>query len=139
MPTDYLLDTNAVTTLAAKDATALSHVASLDAADEIYTCFVVVGEWEYGIRHAPGQQRQTQIRTAGAPIFAALTAVWDSTPAIALEYGLLHAELRAAGQLIPTNDIWIAAVARIYGATVVTTDPHFRRVAGLNVVDWTQP
>lgn len=65
--------------------------------------------------------------------------MWDSTPAIALEYGLLHAELRVAGQLIPTNDIWIAATARVYAATVVTTDPHFGRVAGLNVVDWTMP
>jgi predicted nucleic acid-binding protein len=111
----------------------------LDPADEIYTCFIVVGEWEYGVLNAPGQRRQAQIRAAGAPIFAALTAIWESTPAIALRYGAVHAQLRAAGQMIPTNDIWIAATALVYHATVVTTDPHFRRVTGLNVVDWTQP
>lgn len=44
MPTDYLLGTHAVTTLAAGDSTAWYHVGSLGAADEIYTCFIVVGE-----------------------------------------------------------------------------------------------
>ena len=40
--------------------------------------------------------------------------------------------------MIPTNDIWIAATARVHQAAVVTTDPHFHRVEDLNVLDWTQ-
>ena len=138
MPTDYLIDTNTVTALADGLTTAWTHLRNINLADELYTCFVV-GGWEYGILNAPGLRRQAQIRTAGAPIFASLTAVWESSPAIAREYGAINADLRAAGQLIPTNDIWIAATARVYGATVVTSDPHFSRVAGLRVVDWTQP
>ncbi|MDQ3815781.1 MAG: PIN domain-containing protein [Armatimonadota bacterium] len=72
-------------------------------------------------------------------IFAALTAVLESTPDIALQYGALYSHLGAAGQMIPTNDVWIAATAMVHNATVVTTDPHFHRVSGLTVVDWTQP
>jgi predicted nucleic acid-binding protein len=134
-----LLDTNIITALANGHADAWNHLRGLDPADEIYTCFIVVGEWEYGIRAAQGQRRQAQIRAAGAPLFAALTALWESTPDIALQYGVICAQLRAVGQMIPTNDIWIAATALVHNATVVTTDPHFQRVTGLNVVNWTQP
>ena len=139
MPTNYLVDTNTLTALANGDRTALEYLHGLAPEDEVYPCFVNVGEWEYGIRNAPGQRRQEAIRAAGSPLFAALTGVWESSPAIALAYGALHASLRSVGQLIPTNDIWIAATAIAHGATVVTTDPHFRRVPTLAVVDWTQP
>ncbi len=117
----------------------MTHLRQLSPDDDIGTCFIVVGEWEYGLLNAKAMAKQAQIRATGAPLFAALTAIWDSTPAIALRYGAIHAALRADGQMIPTNDIWIAATALEQNATVVTTDPHFQRVAGLNVVDWTQP
>ena len=138
MPDSYLLDTTILTALAQGDTTARIHLSSLDAADTVATCFIVVGEWEYGVLNVPDKKRRAQIRKTGTTIFAALT-IWESTPDIALRYGAIHAELRAAGKIIPTNDIWIAATALVQGATVVTTDPHFQRIAGLRVVDWTQP
>ena len=136
---NYMVDTNSITALSNANAIALKHLSNLTPADEVYTCFIVVGEWEYGIRNAQGQQRQAQIRAADVPIFAAMTAVIESNPAIALQYGVFHAQLRVTGQMIPTNDLWIAAAAYVHQATVVTTDPHFHRIAGLSVVDWTQP
>ena len=139
MPTNYIVDTNTVTALANAHAVALAHLNNLDPDDEVFSCFIVVGEWEYGIRNAQGQQRQEQIRAAGAPIFAALTATLESSPAISLQYGAFHAQLRQAGQIIPTNDLWIAAIAHVHLATVVTTDPHFQRIPSLSVIDWTQP
>jgi predicted nucleic acid-binding protein len=139
LATSYLLDTNIITALAHGNATALAHLSALGPNDEVCSCFIVLGEWEYGIRNATGARQQAQIRAIGTPLFAALTAIWDSTPAIALRYGALHASLRASGQIIPTNDLWIAAVALENGASIVTTDPHFQRVPGLKVVDWTQP
>jgi tRNA(fMet)-specific endonuclease VapC len=39
------------------------------------------------------------------------------------------AELRKAGTPLPTNDIWIAAAAARNGATVLTCDEHFERIA----------
>lgn len=41
--------------------------------------------------------------------------------------------------MIPTSDIWIAAVAVAHGATLVTNDAHFNRVTGLTVIDCSQP
>ena len=36
--------------------------------------------------------------------------------------------LRSAGTPLPTNDIWIAAVAARAGATILTYDDHFRLI-----------
>ena len=38
------------------------------------------------------------------------------------------AELRRAGTPVPTNDIWIAAIAIREGAMVITYDEHFKRI-----------
>ncbi len=101
------------------------------------SCFVVVGEWEYGILNAPGVKRQREIREQGAKIFGSLFNKVESSPEINITYGKISAELRREGAMIPQNDIWIAAAARVVGATVVTSDRHFKRVKNLSVVDWT--
>jgi tRNA(fMet)-specific endonuclease VapC len=44
--------------------------------------------------------------------------------------------LRRKGRPIPTNDIWIAALALQHGLPLLTRDAHFREVEGLNVLGW---
>jgi tRNA(fMet)-specific endonuclease VapC len=44
-------------------------------------------------------------------------------------YAEIVVELRKAGTPVPTNDIWIAATAARNGATVLTCDDHFERIA----------
>lgn len=44
--------------------------------------------------------------------------------------GILN-NLRSAGTPIPTNDIWIAAVAFQHGYNLFSKDKHFRSVPGL--------
>ena len=41
---------------------------------------------------------------------------------------------RSAGKPIPTNDLWIAALAREHGAALVSFDAHFNYIAGLRVL-----
>ncbi|EFK06000.1 toxin-antitoxin system, toxin component, PIN family [delta proteobacterium NaphS2] len=43
-------------------------------------------------------------------------------------YSETVAELRLAGTPIPTNDIWVAAIAIREGAVVVTYDGHFKLI-----------
>lgn len=50
---------------------------------------------------------------------------------IADRYGQIVADLRKKGTPIPTNDIWIAAVALENGARLLTADQHFKNVDGL--------
>ncbi len=44
--------------------------------------------------------------------------------------------LEANGQIIPENDIWIAAVALECDMPPATLDEHFKRVAGLTLIPW---
>ncbi|MFH2129950.1 MAG: type II toxin-antitoxin system VapC family toxin [bacterium] len=46
---------------------------------------------------------------------------------------ILH-NLRTAGTPIPTNDIWIAAIAFQFGLKLFSTDTHFQLIKGLTLV-----
>jgi len=46
-------------------------------------------------------------------------------------YCLILDQLRTNGTPIPTNDIWIAAVAFQHGLPIYTKDQHFSRIKGL--------
>ncbi|MEM7792472.1 MAG: PIN domain-containing protein [Verrucomicrobiota bacterium] len=50
------------------------------------------------------------------------------------EYGRMIDSLEAQGQRIPTNDIWIAAMAAQYGLPLLTTDAHFKRIEDLDLI-----
>lgn len=135
----YLIDSDNLTALTEDNVAAWQHWADISEEDELWTCFVVVGEWEYGILHAKGRKRQLEIREKGELVFRDFAQFIDSSPEISVVYGQIAAELRRAGTMIPTNDMWSAAVARVYGATVVTHDNHFKNVKNLPVVDWMVP
>jgi tRNA(fMet)-specific endonuclease VapC len=45
-------------------------------------------------------------------------------------------DLRTRGQMIPDNDIWIAATAIQYGLTLPSRDAHFAWVVGLAQEQW---
>ena len=44
-------------------------------------------------------------------------------------YAAIHSALRELSKPIPTNDVWIAASAQQSDSVLITTDPHFARVA----------
>lgn len=46
--------------------------------------------------------------------------------------GFLH-KLRRQGTAIPTNDLWIAALAVQHGLALCTSDAHFRHLPQLSV------
>ena len=49
-------------------------------------------------------------------------------------YAKIYNELRIAGNPIPANDIWIAALALQHGIKLLTNDRHFTKVAGLFLI-----
>jgi predicted nucleic acid-binding protein len=51
-------------------------------------------------------------------------------------YGTIAASLERKGAKIPVNDIWIAAAALECGLPLATSDSHFQRVDGLQVLLW---
>ena len=52
-------------------------------------------------------------------------------PVTADRYSRIAAGLRAKGNPIPTNDVWIAAHAMETGADLVSADRHFEAVDGI--------
>lgn len=48
-------------------------------------------------------------------------------------YSKIYLDLRKSGTPIPTNDIWISAVAMQHGLALFTLDKHFNSVDGLLV------
>lgn len=56
---------------------------------------------------------------------------------VARHYALLRAGLETRGEIIGPNDLWIAATALAWGATLVTGNTReFRRVPRLHVENW---
>lgn len=52
----------------------------------------------------------------------------------ARQYAEIYAALRAAGTPIPSNDLWIAALARQHRLPLLSFDSHFGAVPGLDLV-----
>ncbi len=51
-------------------------------------------------------------------------------------YGRIRHEQAKKGQMLPNNDLWIAATALQYNLTVVTRDNHFTWITGLTLEQW---
>jgi len=52
------------------------------------------------------------------------------------EYGKIWADLAGKGKLIPTNDMWIAALAIQRGLKLITNDKHFAHIDELEHESW---
>lgn len=104
----------------------------LQLAEEIGVSAITIGELLSGFK---GGHRETEIRHElerflDAPRVA-LYCVNEDTAGF---YAAILSELRTPGRPIPTNDLWIAAVARQHGLRLYTQDRHFACVPGLLLV-----
>ena len=125
----FLLDTNIVIALIAKDSSVERGLAS---AEKVYVPSLVLGELYFGARTSAQKDRNL----SRIDEFAAANAVLVPDVATAREYGVLKAALRAKGRPIPENDMWIADIARQHGLTLLTRDAHFQDVENLTVGSW---
>jgi tRNA(fMet)-specific endonuclease VapC len=125
----YLLDTNAVIALIDGDSSMRGLVAQ---ADEAFIPSPVLGELYFGAFRSR-RVRENIGRIDDLVRWYAILSVDETT---AKTYGILRHQLSDAGQPIPDNDVWIAAVAQQYGAAIVTRDSHFDAVGNLAVIRW---
>ena len=54
--------------------------------------------------------------------------ILNVTEATALRYAEVNYYLRTKGKPIPTNDVWISALALEYGLHLLALDAHFREI-----------
>lgn len=91
---------------------------------------VVLGELIHGYRS--GRRFEKNMSVLRRLLAQPFVETRDTTFETAEIYGRLQAELRDAGQPIPTNDVWIAAQSIESGAELWTFDGHFSALHGLS-------
>jgi tRNA(fMet)-specific endonuclease VapC len=123
------LDTNVYTALMRGVAPV---VAALQAVREIHLPVIVLGEllagFAAGDRSAKNREELAQFMASPR------VAVLSPDERTARHYADIFAALRAVGRLIPSNDLWIAALARQHRISLMTFDAHFQGIAGLSVL-----
>ncbi|MGD0498649.1 MAG: type II toxin-antitoxin system VapC family toxin [Bryobacteraceae bacterium] len=93
---------------------------------------IVLGEYLFGVRESRHKSRYESWLRTNASVFLMLAV----QPSTAAHYAEIRSELKAVGRPIPTNDLWIAALAREHRSPLVTRDKHFGAVRGLQVLGW---
>jgi tRNA(fMet)-specific endonuclease VapC len=124
-----LLDTNALSAVADNDPAA---VRIFRDAESIELPVIVLGEYRFGIAHS---RRRGEYEKWLKELIAAtrVLAVDEETSS---HYARVRAELKKAGRPIPSNDLWIAALARQHRLPLMTRDQHFDAISDLKRIGW---
>jgi tRNA(fMet)-specific endonuclease VapC len=130
--TSYMLDTNMISDLIRNPQGKVAKRIAKAGDGNICTSIIVAAELRYGCAKS-GSKR---LLKAVEDILSEINVIAFDAPADAT-YGTIRSELEAAGNLIGSNDLLIAAHACAIGARIVTANvDEFNRVRGLKVENW---
>ncbi len=122
------LDTNAYSDFLRGEA---RRVDILRRAPRIFLPLIVIGELRAGF--AAGSREAENLANLRQFLRSPRVAVLSPDEETAENYARVFLQLRKQGTAIPTNDLWIAALALQHGVQLCTSDAHFHHVAGLIV------
>ena len=124
-----LIDTNRYAAIVGRGTFSFSHWQD---AEEVWLSVITLGELLAGF--AQGSRRLENEERLN--VLLNLQGVGVLTPDMetARRYAEIQLSLRRQGTQIPTNDVWIAALALQYDLTLDSLDQHFRHVPGLKLV-----
>ena len=88
--------------------------------------FVVLAEIRAGAQLA--KRGENQVRALGELLNQPGVRTVHSTDGTAHHYASIFAQLRRKGTPIPTNDIWIAALALEHNLILYSRDAHFDKI-----------
>jgi tRNA(fMet)-specific endonuclease VapC len=134
----YLLDTNHCSYIQQKRPELLNHLRSLPPDAVIMTSVVTQGELLAGIALIKDDARKAKLKQVYTEIMTILADILVIDSQVAQAYAEIFADLRRNGTPIPTNDLWIAAIAKAHNLILTTNDEHFQHVNGLQTEDWTK-
>jgi tRNA(fMet)-specific endonuclease VapC len=124
-----ILDTNALSAFVEGDHALLTVIRNRI---ELDIPVIVLGEYLFGIRQSRLRAKYERWLEANLALFEILMI----ERATAAHYADIRGELKGAGHPIPSNDLWIAALARQHDRPVISRDRHFQAVPGLRVATW---
>lgn len=126
--TNLIIDTSAYSGFLRGDARA---AAALRGAPEIHVPLIVLGELLAGFQ--AGTRAMANREQMARFIASPRVHVLRPDEKTAHQYADVYCSLRQLGTPIPTNDMWIAALARQYRLPLLTFDRHFSTVPGLQL------
>ena len=133
----YLLDTNILIYLIKNQPPQVAQrIDALSDADALAMSFIT---WAELLQGAAGSRRRETTLQKLDGLRRLLPVVYPEGDAICRHYAEQAANLKSLGTPIGANDLWIACHALAIGATVVSHKlREFRRIAGLQLVDWAE-
>jgi tRNA(fMet)-specific endonuclease VapC len=135
-PVNYLLDTNHWSYLQRNDPAILTHIQNLPEQAITYMPVITQAELLVGVALAASEQRRQQLQELYEQVITKVTNILPITSQVAQHYAAIFVNLRHKGRPIPTNDIWIAAIAKAHNLILVSNDEHFQYIDGLQLENW---
>jgi tRNA(fMet)-specific endonuclease VapC len=127
--TSYCLDTSAYSNFRRGN----EEVATLlDRAEAVGVPTIALGELRTGFLF--GRRREHNEAELATFIDHPAVQIFEVDAEVSRLYAEIVVDLRKAGTPVPTNDIWIAAIAARNGTSVLTCDEHFERIARVGTV-----
>lgn len=123
---DYIADTSAIVRLLRRDPAAITILQD----KQFAVTFITLAELTVGALKAERPETALQVVAQGLTNRLVLGVSQVTTQF----YAHIFVELERVGQMVPINDIWIAALARQHNLPVIARDNHFLRVQGLRVI-----
>lgn len=125
----YCLDTSAYSNFRRGNAELAS---LLDRAERVGVPTIALGELRTGF--LLGRRREDNEVELTAFLDNPAVEILQVDAEVSRLYAEIVVDLRKAGTPVPTNDIWIAAIAARNGTAVVTCDEHFEKIARVGAV-----
>jgi tRNA(fMet)-specific endonuclease VapC len=107
-------------------------VERLETAEAIFLPFVVLAELRAGF--AAGTKGRVNERVLHRFLAQPGVEILHSTDATTRHHAALYRQLRAQGTPVPTNDLWIAAIAIEHDLALYSRDEHFRALPQLHLI-----
>lgn len=93
---------------------------------------IVVGELYYGFEK--GSRRQENINALNKFLKTEKLEILYADIVTARIFGEISAGLDSIGKPMQQNDVWIAALSKQHGCTVLTADTGFNNIKGLDTI-----
>lgn len=135
---EYLLDTDHFSYVQEGDLKVVERLTALPPTDRVFTSVVNVAELLRGVYLLPKSRRQRELIELYHQVIGQMEEILPITLTVAEKFAEIEVKLRKKGKPIPVNDVWMAALALVRGAVLVTNDEHFTYVDDLNIENWTR-
>lgn len=122
-----LMDTNVIVRVLNGDRELINELSKISS---LCTCTVVLGELMYGAAKSAHVVQNKQ----NAKSFCSRYPLLGVSNIVAEFYGEIKKDLLSHGNVMPENDMWIAATALANDMTVITQDKHFEHIQNLMVI-----